>query len=103
VTVILIYQSAIMVQTCAWLEQIELVHEAIDRGNRPACAAALAQAEAAFAQIPVLAEGYCRGAWEDWYHGCKELNVSATFQRTHEVLEQSRQARPPEANGKITP
>ena len=72
-------------------------------GDWPVCAAALAQAEAAFAQIPVLAESYCCGEWKNWYHGCKKLNVSATLQRTHEVLEQSRQARPPEANGKITP
>ena len=87
----LIYQSAIMVQTCAWLEQVELAHEALDLGDRPACVAALAQAEAAFAQIPVLAEGYCRGEWENWYRGCKKLNVSATLKRTRDVLEQSRQ------------
>ena len=80
-----------MVQTCAWLEQVELAHEAIDLGDRrPACES-LAQAEAAFAQIPVLAEGYCRGEWENWYRGCKKLNVSATLKRTRDVLDQSRQ------------
>lgn len=87
----LIYQSAIMVQTCVWLEQIELAHEAIDLGDRPACEAALARAEAAFAQIPSLAEGYCRGEWENWYRGCKKLNVSATLKRTRDVLEQAKQ------------
>jgi hypothetical protein len=88
----LVYPSAIMVQTCAWLEQIEMAHEAIDLGDRSACAAALTQAEAAFARIPVLAEGYCHTAWEDWYRGCKKLNVSATWKRTREVLELARQA-----------
>ena len=81
-----------MVQTCAWLEQVELAHEALDLGDRPACVAGLRQAEAAFARIPVLADGYCRGEWENWYRGCKKLNVSATLKRTREVLEQSRQA-----------
>ena len=79
-----------MVQTCAWLEQVELAHEALDLGDRPACMAALAQAEAAFAQIPVLADGYCRGEWQNWYRGCKKLNVLATLKRTREVLEQAK-------------
>ena len=47
--------------------------------------------EAAFAQISVLADGYCRGEWQNWYRGCKKLNVSSTLKRTREVLEQSRQ------------
>ena len=29
-----------MVQTCAWLEQVERAHEALDLGDRPACVAA---------------------------------------------------------------
>lgn len=88
----LIYQSAIMVQTCAWLERAELADAALDRGDRPACVESLAQAEAAFARIPLLAESYCRGDWENWYRGCKKLNVSATLKRTREVLEQARQS-----------
>jgi hypothetical protein len=87
----LIYQSAIMVQACAWLEQVELAHEAFDRGDRQACTEALAQAEAAFARIPILADDYCRGEWENWYRGCKKLNITATLKRTRDVLEQSRQ------------
>lgn len=83
----LAYQGAIMVQTCEWLEQIELAHEALDGGDRQTCAAALARAEAAFAQIPILADGYCRGDWENWYRGCKKLNVAATLKRTRDVLE----------------
>jgi len=86
----LIYQSGIMVQTCVWLEHIELAHESLDLGDRPACVAALARAEAAFAQIPVLADGYCRGEWGNWYRGCKKLNVLATLKRTREVLEQAK-------------
>jgi NAD(P)-dependent dehydrogenase (short-subunit alcohol dehydrogenase family) len=88
----LIYQSAIMVQTCQWLEQVEIAHEALDLGDLAACVAGLEQAEAAFARIPVLAEGYCRGEWENWYRGCKKLNVSSVLKRTREVLEQARQA-----------
>ena len=88
----LIYQSAIMVQTCAWLERVELADAAVDRGDRPACVESLAQAEAAFARIPLLAESYCHGDWENWYRGCKKLNVSATLKRTREVLEQARQS-----------
>ena len=87
----LVYPAAIMVQTCAWLEQVGVAQEALDRGSRADCAAALARAEAAFAQIPILAEGYCRGPWEHWYRGCKKLNIAATLQRTREVLGQSRQ------------
>jgi hypothetical protein len=90
----LIYQSAIMVQACVWLEQVELAHEAFDRGDRQACTEALAQAEAAFARIPILADDYCRGEWENWYRGCKKLNVSATLKRTRDILEQSRQESP---------
>jgi hypothetical protein len=90
----LIYQSAIMVRACTWLEQVERAHEALDLGDRPACATALTQAEAAFARIPVLAEGYCRGTWTHWYRGCKKLNVSATLKRTRDVLEKSRQVSP---------
>jgi hypothetical protein len=88
----LIYQSAIMVQTSAWLEQVESAHESLDLGNMTACVEALTNAEAAFAQVPVLAEGYCRGPWENWYRGCKKLNIAATLKRTREVLEQARQA-----------
>jgi hypothetical protein len=99
----LIYQSAIMVQACAWLEQVELAHEALDRGNRSACTEALANAETAFAQIPVLAEGYCRGPWENWYRGCKKLNVTATLKRTRDVLEQARQPGSAATNGTKTP
>lgn len=96
----LIYQSAMMIQTCAWLEQVGRASEALDLGDRPVCAEALAAAESAFAQIPVLAEAYCHGPWQNWYHGCKKLNVSATLKRTRDVLEQARQIDPVEANPK---
>lgn len=86
----LIYQGAIMHRTSAWLEQVELAHEALDLGDLAACTAALAEAEAAFAQIPVLADAYCRGPWANWYRGAKKLNVGATLKRTGEVLDQSR-------------
>lgn len=88
----LIYQSAIMVQTCEWLAHVESADAALDRGDRPSCVASLAQAEAAFARIPILAESYCRGQWENWYRGCKKLNVSATLKRTRDVLEQAKRA-----------
>ncbi|MEI7733289.1 MAG: glycosyl hydrolase 115 family protein [Verrucomicrobiota bacterium] len=90
----LIYPGAIMVQTCSWLEHVEIAHEALDLDNHSACIDALAQAEAAFARIPSLAERYCRGEWENWYRGCKKLNISATLKRTQEVLEQARQVKP---------
>lgn len=99
----LIYQSAIMFQTCAWLEQVEMAHEALDLGDRSTCVEALAHAEAAFARIPVLAESYCRNGWENWYRGCKKLNVSATLKRTREVLEQARQAQPAQRNPGLKP
>lgn len=86
----LVHQSAIMVQTCEWLEQVETAAEALDRGDRASCAAALAKAEAAFARIPVLSEPYCRGPWENWYRGCKKLNIEATLKRTRDVLVQAR-------------
>lgn len=86
----LIYQSAIMHRTSAWLEQVELAHEALDLGDLAACTAALTEAEAAFAQIPLLADAYCRGPWENWYRGAKKLNIGATLKRTGEVLNQSR-------------
>jgi hypothetical protein len=88
----LIFQSAIIQQMSAWLEQVELAHEALDRGDIPACAEALASAEAAFAQIPVLAADYCRGPWENWYRGTKKINITATLQRTHAVLQQVQQS-----------
>ena len=88
----LIYQSSIMIQVCEWLEHVEFASDALDRGDRAACAASLVQAEAAFARIPALAEGYCRGQWADWYRGCKKLNVSATLKRTRDVLEQARRS-----------
>lgn len=86
----LIYQAAIMVQTCAWLEQVALAHEALDLGHLTACVEALARAEASFGEIPVLAEGYCQRQWKNWYRGCKKLNVSATLKRTRDVLELAR-------------
>lgn len=88
----LIYQSSIMIHICEWLKHVEFAGDALDRGDRPACASSLVQAEAAFARIPALAEGYCRGQWADWYRGCKKLNVSATLKRTRDVLEQARQS-----------
>lgn len=91
----LIYQTAIMIQTCTWLEQIQRAHEALDCGDKTACVEALVKAEAAFAQIPVLAKDYCHGHWEGWYRGCKKLNVSATLKRTRDVLDQVRQTTTP--------
>ena len=61
-------------------------------GQTGACVAALAKAEAAFAQLPVLAQDYCRSPWENWYRGCKKLNVETTLKKTRDVLEQARQA-----------
>ncbi|MFA5192483.1 MAG: glycosyl hydrolase 115 family protein [Verrucomicrobiia bacterium] len=88
----LIYQGSIMIQVCEWLEHVEFASDALDRGDRAACAASLVQAEAAFTRIPALAERYCRGQWADWYRGCKKLNVSATLKRTRDVLEQARRS-----------
>ena len=88
----LIYPAEVMRQTSAWLEQLGLAHEALDLGDRPACARALAEAEAAFAQLPGLAESYCRGRWENWYRGCKKLNVSATLKKTRDVLERAKES-----------
>ncbi len=48
----LIHQAGIMVQTCEWLAQVETAAEALDRGDRAGCAAALTAAQAAFAEIP---------------------------------------------------
>jgi hypothetical protein len=86
----LIFQSALVHQMSVWLEQVELAHEALDRGDRSTCADALARAEAAFAQIPVLAADYCRGQWENWYRGTKKINLTTTLQRTRGVLQQVR-------------
>ncbi|HPA16318.1 MAG TPA: glycosyl hydrolase 115 family protein [Verrucomicrobiae bacterium] len=88
----LVYQAAIMFQTSEWLEQVGMAHEALDLGNIAGCVDAIEIAERAFGQIPVLAEGYCRGRWENWYRGCRKLNVAATLKRTRDVLEQARQA-----------
>ena len=83
----LVYPCELMRQACAWLEQVLLAAEALDLGDRPACARALDAAEAAFAEIPKRAEGYCSGKWQAWYRGCKKLNVSATMTKTREVAE----------------
>jgi len=91
----LVFQSALMHQACAWLEHVEFAHEALDLGNLPATAAALAEAEAAFARIPVLAEDYCRGPWAHWYRGAKKLDITATLERTRAVLAQSRAVEKP--------
>lgn len=88
----LVFQCAIMVQTSAWLAAVETAGEALDLGCMAECAAALTAAEAAFAQIPVLAENYARAPWENWYRGSKKLNIAATLQRTRDVLQQADRA-----------
>lgn len=85
----LVHQSALALEMGTWLEQVERAQEALDRGDRAACAAALAGAEAAFARIPGLAADYCRGPWENWYRGTKKINLTATLQRTRDVLVQT--------------
>ncbi len=82
----LIHQSAIARQMCVWLEQVELAHEALDLGDWAACTSALTEAAAAFAQIPILAETYSRGPWENWYRGTKKINLTALLKRTRDVL-----------------
>ena len=99
----LIYQAAIMFQTCEWLEQVLVAQEALELDNRLACGDALARAQAAFAQIPVLAENYCRGQWENWYRECAKLNVTATLKRTREVLQLARQTSLPKGSGNNQP
>ena len=59
--------------------------EALDLGDRAAAARAVAAAEAAFAEIPRLAEPYCAGKWSGWYRGCKKLDVDAVLKKTQEV------------------
>lgn len=88
----LVYQASIMARTCEWLENVLVAHEALDLGDGGACVAALEAGAVAFSKIPELAKGYCRGKWEDWYRGCKKLNISATMDRTRAVLEQARGA-----------
>jgi hypothetical protein len=90
----LIHQAAIMVRTGLWLEQVETAGDNLDRGDRAGCAAALASAEAAFAEIPRISESYCRGPWENWYRGCRKLNIEATLKRTRDVLAQAQNAEP---------
>jgi hypothetical protein len=86
----LVFQSAIMVQTSAWLAHVERAHEALDLGQMPECIAALTNAEAAFARIPELAKSYASGEWEGWYRGSKKLNIAAILQRTRDLLEQAK-------------
>ncbi len=88
----LLYPSDLMDQVSAWLENLLVAHEALDVGDRAACVRALEAAEAAFAKIPALAEGYCHGKWANWYRGCKKLNVPAILKRTREVLELARES-----------
>lgn len=88
----LIYPCQFMRQTCSWMEQLLVAHEALDLGDRPACAQALAGASAAFGEIPKQAEGYCTGAWREWYRGCRKLNVSATMKKTQEVASLAKKA-----------
>ncbi len=90
----LIYQAMIMVRTGLWLEQIEAAGDNLDRGDRAGCAAALASAEASFAEIPRFSEPYCRGPWENWYRGCRKLNIEAALKRTRDVLAQARSTEP---------
>ncbi|HNX34069.1 MAG TPA: glycosyl hydrolase 115 family protein [Kiritimatiellia bacterium] len=88
----LIYPCGIMRQTSAWLERLLAAHEALDLGDRPACARALREAGTAFEEVPRLAEEYCSGKWKEWYRGCKKLNVSATMKKTREVAELAEKA-----------
>lgn len=90
----LVHQAMIMVRTGLWLEHVEAAGDNLDRGDRAACAEALASAEASFAAIPRLSESYCRGPWENWYRGCKKLNIEATLKRTRDVLAQARSTEP---------
>lgn len=85
----LIHQAALAESFCLWLEQVEVAHEAFDLGNRAACTTALTRAAEAFAQIPTLAAKYCTGRWENWYRGAKKINLTATGERTREVLRQA--------------
>ncbi len=83
----LVYPAAIMERMCDWLAQTLLAAEALDLGDRAACLRALDEAEAAFAEIPELAKGYCTGKWEQWYRGCKKLNISSMLAKTRTVRE----------------
>ena len=99
----LIYQGTIMLQTGEWLESVLRAGAVLELGEVGVCAEELARAEAAFAQLPVLAQDYCRGPWENWYRGCKKLNVAATLQKTRDVLEQARKAQTHAAQRKGKP
>jgi hypothetical protein len=83
----LLYPSEIMSQTSAWLEHLLMAHEALDLGDMKTCEASLEAAQAAFARMPELAEGYCHGKWKEWYRGCRKLNVAATLKKTSDVVE----------------
>lgn len=86
----LIYPSDIMRQMSAWFQGLLMAYEALDVGDVPTCVRALEEAEKEFAKIPELAEGYCTGKWAAWHQGCRILNVSATLEKTREVVGQAK-------------
>jgi len=90
----LLYPCEVMSQTSAWLEHLLMAHEALDLGDASACKASLEAAQAAFAKMPELAEGYCHGKWKEWYRGCKKLNVAETLKKTSEVAQALRTWQP---------
>jgi hypothetical protein len=89
----LIYPAEIMRQTSAWLGHLVFSLEALELGDKPRCVRSLEAAETAFAEIPVLAEGYCGGKWKEWYRGCKKLNIAATLAKTRQVVQFARERR----------
>jgi len=89
------FQAALALQLSTWVEAVELANESFDLNNLARCKDELHRAEAAFSQIPVLAESYCWGPWEHWYRGSKKLNITATQQRTRDVLQLAIHAPPP--------
>ncbi len=87
----LLYPARFMERTSAWLERLLTAAEALDVGDTAACARELEAAEAAFAELPALAEAYCHGPWKEWYRGCKKLNIAAKLAATRQVAKAARE------------
>ena len=89
----LVYHAGFMALASTWVEQLNLAHEALDLGDLHTFIGALEAADAAFSQIPALAESYCQGKWKEWYRGCRKLNVQAIAKKTRDVLDLARKDR----------
>ena len=91
----LVHPSALMYHLTAFTADIILAREQFSFGDADACEKSLEGALSELAAIKQADESYCSGKWENWYRGCRKVNLDELEKSCMSLLRALKVAREP--------